>query len=263
MEATISTSSKVKDYIFTELEHNRLKVGDRLPAETHIANHLNVSRSSVREALQSLKSIGLLNSSQGSCYTITGNTTKIFSEALRAIIATTPICLTDISEIREALEVKAAQLAIRNHISKNSIDDLEAYVIQMEKATSSPSNISKATTYDIDFHRKIAELSGNPFLVSFTEALSQFSKHYILVSWNDISPNQITDLINSHKNIVHCFKYKDAENVVHEIIQHYRIADDILNMQKKQSIEKLLAELYSKGLSNEQILNKLSSLDQL
>ncbi|WP_408628573.1 hypothetical protein [Anthropogastromicrobium aceti] len=32
--------------------------------------------------------------------------------------------------------------------------------------------------YDIDFHRKIAELSGNSFLICFIEALSQFSDRF-------------------------------------------------------------------------------------
>lgn len=264
MNRTTTTSNKVKDYIFSELELANLKVGDRLPTEIQLATQLDVSRSSVREALQSLKSIGLLNSAQGSGYTITGNTTKIFSEALRAIIATTPIRFTDISEIREALEIKAAQLAIRNHISKKSIEDLSLCIDRMEESSSpvSTSNISEATTHDINFHQQIAKLSGNPFLISFIEALSQFSDHYILVSWNDIAPDQVAKLINSHRNIVQCLEDEDTESAAQEIIRHYRIADDIIKARKKQSIEEILDKLYSEGFSDEQILSKLSSLQQ-
>ena len=115
----------------------------------------------------------MLNSSQGSGYTIIGNATATFPEALRVIMATTPIQFTDISEIREALEVKAAQLAIHNHITDDSFHYLSDCVEKMKLADTSISQ-----KYDIDFHRKIAELSGNPFLICFIEALSQFSDRF-------------------------------------------------------------------------------------
>lgn len=266
MEVCLSASKKVKDYIFTELEHNNLKVGDRLPTEIQLATQLEVSRSSVREALQSLKSTGLLSSSQGSGYKITGDITKIFSEALRVIMLTTPVHFTDISEIREALEIKAAELAIRNHISEKSIKYLSECVNSMEEV--SMSDTSQVAKYDLDFHKKIAELSSNPFLINFIEALSQFSDRYILISWKDISKNQIAQLIASHREIVHFLEKEDTKKVTEVIINHYRIADDIIrsansvNITEKQSIEEILKKLYAEGFNNKQILSKLSSLEQ-
>ena len=88
-------------------------------------------------------------------------------------MATTQIQFTDISEIREALEVKAAQLAIHNHITDDSFHYLSDYEKKMKLADTSISQ-----KYDIDFHRKIAELSGNSFLICFIEALSQFSDRF-------------------------------------------------------------------------------------
>lgn len=264
MEKCLSTNNKVKDYIFNELKHNNLKVGDRLPTEIQLATQLNISRSSVREALQSLKSIGLLSSSQGSGYTITGDITKIFSEALHVIMLTTPVNFSDISEIREALEVKAAELAIRNHISADSIAYLSQCVDDMEKA--SVSDASQVTKYDLNFHRKIAELSMNPFLINFIEALSQFSDNYILISWNEISQDQMKQLFVSHREIVQFLEKADTKEVTEAIINHYHIADNIIrsansvDVTEKHSIEELLKKLYAEGLSNEQILNKLSSL---
>lgn len=262
MGVNMDSSKKVREYIFSELEDSNLKIGDRLPTEIQLATHLNVSRSSVREALQSLKSIGLLNSSQGSGYTIIGNATATFSEALRVIMATTPIQFTDISEIREALEMKAVQLAIRNHITTDSLRHLYDCVEHMKLADTS--NI--AQKYDIDFHQKIAKLSGNPFLINFIEALSQFSDRYILISWNDITSRQKENLITSHNNIIQYLQEGKTDEAQKGIVNHYKLADSIIqsttNHSTRQSIEKILSKLYSEGFNDEQILSRLSSLSQ-
>lgn len=50
----------VKEHIFNQLELHNLKIGDRLPTELQLAEQLGVSRSSVRDALQALKSNGLV-----------------------------------------------------------------------------------------------------------------------------------------------------------------------------------------------------------
>lgn len=259
MKTYIDSSKKVKDFIFSELKDNNLKIGDRLPTETRLAEQLDVSRSSVRDALQSLKSIGLLNSSQGSGYTIIGDSTATFSEALRVISATTPIQFTDISEIREALELKAIQLAIYRHVSEDSLQYLDNCVEQMKLADTSASS----QKHDIDFHKKIAELSGNPFFISFINAFSQFSDRYILVSWNDITTKQKEELIICHRAIVQYLREEKAEEALKEITRHYQLADDIIqseNSNTKKSIEKILDRLYSEGFDDEQILRKLSAL---
>lgn len=100
------------------------------------------------------------------------------------------------------------------------------------------------------------------------EALSQFSDRYILISWKDITKNQIAQLIASHREIVHFLEKEDTKKVTEVIINHYRIADDIIrsansvNITEKRSIEEILKKLYAEGFNNKQILSKLSSLEQ-
>lgn len=54
-------AQEIKDYIIL---HN-LQQGDRLPAETEIAATLEVSRTSVREALRSLEALGIIETRRG------------------------------------------------------------------------------------------------------------------------------------------------------------------------------------------------------
>ncbi len=262
MKKKESTSDVVKDYVFKQLESQKLGIGSRLPTESQLSTLLNVSRSSVREALQSLKGIGLVESSQGSGYTIISNTKKSFSDALRAMMAIKGITLTDISEIREALEVKASELAIKRGIEMIDISYLQNCIDDMEVA--SKINPTQAIEHDIDFHRKIAEMSGNNFLTSFIYALSDFSTRYILISWDEVDENEIQELLVTHRKIINFLENRDTTQVVNEIINHYRIADTIINNHvnkkdsHKRSAEHLLEKLYAEGFTTEQIYAKLS-----
>ena len=97
-----AASDIVKEYVFDQIESKKLIIGSRLPTEKQLAAQLNVSRTSVREALQSLKGVGLVKSTRGSGYQIVSNTENILSDALRAIMSIKNIQFTDISNIREA-----------------------------------------------------------------------------------------------------------------------------------------------------------------
>ena len=252
----------VKEYIFQQLENHNLKIGDRLPTEVQLSEQIGVNRSAVRDALQSLKGIGLVNSSQGSGYTIVGNTKKSFSEALRAIMAINDITFTDISEIREALEIKSAQLAIQhNNISEKVICYLNECITNIEHFAKIDSH--QVTICDINFHRKIAELSDNQFLINFVLALSDFSNQYILISWDDVETEEINRLLKTHKKIIEYLEKHDITSVTNEIVNHYHIADDIIQKHQKknydETAEQLLKHLLKSGFTSEEIYNKLSN----
>ena len=258
MKKKESASDIVKDYIFKQLESKQLSVGNRLPTESQLSQILGIGRSSVREALQSLKSIGLIQSNQGSGYTIICDTKKSFSDSLRSIMAVKDIKLTDISEIREALEIKAAELAIKRGIPPEDIDYLENTIIKMK--SNSQTSPERTTEHDIDFHRKIAELSGNNFLTSFIYALSNFSSRYILISWDKVNDSEIKKLLDTHQKIVYHLRKGEIPEVKNEITNHYYIAAEIIHHHvndSKNSAEYLLEKLYADGSTTEEICAKL------
>ena len=56
---------KVLEYIKSEVRRGNLKRGERLPPERELAEQLNVSRNSVREAVRTLGLMGFVSSVQG------------------------------------------------------------------------------------------------------------------------------------------------------------------------------------------------------
>lgn len=61
----MKVSDKVVQSLRILIEQNNMQVGDRLPAERKLCEQLGVSRSSLREAIQQLSSMGMLLSKVG------------------------------------------------------------------------------------------------------------------------------------------------------------------------------------------------------
>ena len=59
-------SDQVADVMAAEIRSGRLAAGDKLPTEASLVNQFSVSRTVVREAMSRLKSLGLIESRQGS-----------------------------------------------------------------------------------------------------------------------------------------------------------------------------------------------------
>ena len=84
------------------IEENRLKAGDPLPPEGDLAQQLGVGRNSVREAIKSLKSLGVLETRRG-----IGVFVKAFSfqPLLENLAYGLQISLRDVEELREIRRV--------------------------------------------------------------------------------------------------------------------------------------------------------------
>ncbi len=73
MLAYVLTKEKLISYI----KKNNLQVGDRLPAESELSRILGISRLTLREAFNSLKNDGLINSIQGKGTFLSGDVENI------------------------------------------------------------------------------------------------------------------------------------------------------------------------------------------
>ena len=245
-----NTCDSVKEYLFNQIESKKLGIGSRLPTEKQLSDILHISRTSVREALQSLKGVGLVNSVRGSGYEIVSNTETILSDAFRAIMSLKDIHFTDISDIREALDIKAAELAIVHGIATEDFEYLQNCINKM--------------VFDTLFHKKIAELSQNEFIKSFIFTLSSFSNKYILISWDKIKDNEAHNLFRIHREILYYLKVEDINEVTRKIKEHYKIADSIINAhietEKNTNVDALVSQLLAMGYTNDQICSELTGL---
>lgn len=245
----------VKDYILEEIKEHRLTIGSRLPTELKLANTLQVGRNTVREALQELKGSGLITSNQGSGYCISDAPENALLKAIDNLLILKPISSIEISQIREALELKSIELIKK--ATKEDIEFLNQCIKQMKI------NSATAIEWDVKFHTKLAEMSNNTFINIFIQALSKFSNMYILISWNKILEKEKKELINIHQEIVNFVENNDIHTCKKKLIEHYDITSKILKnssiSQEKSSIQQILSSLLKEGYTEEDIYQVLIS----
>lgn len=134
-----------------------LKPGDRLPSEQDLIAEFNVSRTVVREAISSLKAAGLVATQQGvGAFVQPGALSAPFRidesslDVVKEVIA--------VLELRIGLEAEAAALAAQRRQPQH----VEAMREALDRMAVAIEASEDAVAPDFDFHRTIAEATGNP-----------------------------------------------------------------------------------------------------
>ncbi|WP_046730703.1 FadR/GntR family transcriptional regulator [Streptomyces humi] len=137
-------------------------VGTRLPGETTLAKELGVGRSTVREALRVLAGAGLVRPRQGAgVFVIAVEAAEDWPTRLRRA------AVTDVYEVRTAVEVHAARLAAERRTPED-VTAIEAALAGRRAAAQADD--AAFVDADIAFHAAVVAAAHNPVLTDlFTE----------------------------------------------------------------------------------------------
>lgn len=162
-------SDQVAEQLSGEIRQGRLAPGDKLPTEARLAEQFEVSRTVVREAVSRLKSLGLVDSRQGSGVFVSARPpfAPLHFETRHAASQEAVIQMV---EVRRALEAEVAALAAERR-STSDLRAIEQAVKALDQAVQSGGD---GVAEDVNFHRAIAEATRNPFLIQTLQYLSQF-----------------------------------------------------------------------------------------
>ncbi len=148
-----------------------LTPGERLPVEAVLADQFGVSRSTVREALRSLASENMVETTRG----VTGGTfvrqphpgqvADTLGTGLELLTGSDAITVTELLEARELLEVPAARLA--------AVRRTEEQLVRLDAALPEPRRVLESRSFEVNrtFHAIVLEASGNRLLEVMTRPL--------------------------------------------------------------------------------------------
>jgi GntR family transcriptional repressor for pyruvate dehydrogenase complex len=164
---------KVSDSIVSQIEEmildGVLKPGDRLPPERELAQKLEVSRPSLREAIVVLEARGLLQARRGGGTYVCDLVAPTVMDPLIHLLQRRPETTFDILELRVALEEIAAYFAAsRSNDLDRQILKLRFEELQNTYEEYEPSRNAEA---DVEFHMAIADASHNVALVHVMRGL--------------------------------------------------------------------------------------------
>lgn len=162
-------SDQVADQLAAEIRRGGLAPGDKLPTEAQLVAQFGVSRTVVREAVSRLKSLGLVDSRQGSGVFVQASA-SFAPLNFGARHAASQEAVIQMVEVRRALEAEVAALAAQRR-SASDMRRIRAAVKALDTAVHKGGN---GVSEDVQFHRAIADAAGNPFLIQTLEYLGQF-----------------------------------------------------------------------------------------
>ena len=165
--------------IRAELVAGRLKVGSRLPSERALSEQFNVSRNTLREALRSLEHAGLIRLQKGA----SGG--AFISERSGEAVVTGLLDLYHVGAIGPA-QLTQARIWVESIIVREAcqratpegLAELHRNIEQAQAATTAGDFALRAKT-NIDFHRILARMTGNPIMVVMMDALLTVLLHFI------------------------------------------------------------------------------------
>lgn len=177
-------SPKLSDAIVRQLEslilEGTLTPGERLPPERELAQRLEVSRPSLREALQKLHAMGLVAMRQGGGTFVAPVLSPTFTDPLLRLFQRHPETAYDLLEFRQALEGIAAYYAA-GRVTAADREILERRLADMEAAHRRGDPLEEAEA-DAELHLAVAEAAHNVVLLHIMRGLFDLLRRGIVSS---------------------------------------------------------------------------------
>jgi GntR family transcriptional regulator, transcriptional repressor for pyruvate dehydrogenase complex len=170
-------ADKVANQLKKAISDGLLKVGDRLPPERELAEKMGVSRPSVREALQKLEVLGMVQTVHGGGTVVRNITEKEVQTPIEAVIGLNKHKVVELTEVRACLETWAARRAALER-TEDELELMRKLLETMERGLES-GQIQAET--DVKFHTAIAAASHNTIFLHLMQSIYQLIAYSIRI----------------------------------------------------------------------------------
>ena len=225
-------SEEVEDRLLGMVERSNLKPGDTLPSERQLMEAYGVGRPAIREALQNLQRMGLIEIRHGGRARVaTPSMDGIFGQlgnTVRHMISHSESNLKFLKEARATFEMEMARIAARQR-TPSDIALMEAVLLKQGEAIADQNIFLKQ---DGQFHAAIARISGNPIFVSLSEAFFDWLAHFHidLVS----RPGLETLTLEEHGNILSAIEKGEPELAAKAMRDHLYRANKLYHQKHRR-----------------------------
>lgn len=179
-------------------------VNSCIPKEQELMQLLGVGKSTVREAVRSLASIGMLEPIKG-VGTFVRSRTPVSSVVSRYVGA---YPIDEVLGYRRALEIEAARLAALNRSDAQLLELRRAYELDLNRDGAQAANVEFGEAPG-SFHQLIFEASGNSLMASLYSALIAVVRTAIAEGRLTHSPNDTLRPLD-HANILNAIEARDV-----------------------------------------------------
>lgn len=194
----------------------KLKKGDKIESDRELSAKLHVGRSAIREAMKVLDVLGMVDIHPGQGTYISSNEADFFIIPLSWSLFLNGNQTEEIIEVRNLLEVKAAEMAAgckeeecMNRLFDISHDMHRAYV---------EGNYKEFLEGDLKFHACIAQCSGNMVIYSMIQTINNLMRQVSKTGM--IREEQLKDIYEEHQKVYGFILTHNAEEARRAMEEH-------------------------------------------
>lgn len=188
-----------------EIENGRYAAGERLPPERELAQTLDVSRTTVREALLALEIMRFIEIKVGAGVFVLDDSVRARGEPSEPDSAAP----SEVLAARRLVEAETAALAAGNATSVQ----LDGMRQANERMAETIDDIAQFDAADAVFHQLVAEAAGNDVLSGFVSQLWRMRESDMWAFWYDQTrhPTNRRQSVEDHKVILRAFERRSAD----------------------------------------------------
>jgi DNA-binding FadR family transcriptional regulator len=231
-------SDQIAETLEAMIANGRLSPGERLPSERDLAARLEVSRPSLREAIQKLNSKGLLSTRRGGGTYVSENLEPSFVSPLLSLLRQQPESRFDVLEIRHALEGMAAYYAALRGTDGDK-ENIRRHFDAMQAKHGSPDPMDEARA-DAEFHLSIVEASHNLVLLHVMRGLFTLLQSSISHNLDKLYtlPRVFDPLNHQHERLMNAIIEGDPGKARTAAQEHLIFVEESLQQIDREEIRK-------------------------
>jgi GntR family transcriptional repressor for pyruvate dehydrogenase complex len=226
----IRIHEEVETQIHELIRQGKLKAGDQLPSERELAETFKVSRTSVREALRTLETKGLIISRTGMGNFVADLPIEALIAPLAKLLIEEKTALADIFELRKLIEPHIAALAAERATNKD-INRMKRILARQGEAVNRGETSVEA---DAELHFAIGQATQNQALEKLVSGLMEILSQSREESLQ--TPDRRRASIESHRKILSAIERHDKTRAQKAMFHHIeQVEENVLSSRKVQS----------------------------
>lgn len=221
------------------IEDGRFGPGQQLPSERELSDQLHVSRGTVREAIQFLHALGLveIRHGTGTFVAATVDDPRRLRQEWRSWTRRHAGRVHELLEVRRGLEAFAAELAAARR-APSGLEGMREALAQM-RAAERDEDVTALVESDVMFHRSLAETTGNAALVELADALGGQLLRERAAVW-DI-PGRASRSLEEHSRIEAAVRAGHSRSARARLVEHLASVEHdidalVSNPRRRQSV---------------------------
>jgi DNA-binding FadR family transcriptional regulator len=212
---------KLSDYVMDEIKRQilegSLKEGDRFPNQIDFARQLGVSRLSLREALNTLTQLGIIEQRPKVGTIVKSTNAGLWAEKPPAPMLSDSAATLELLDARITIETRVAALAAQR-ISPKELSTLAKDVGRMRSCLEKH-DVDGYMKHDMSFHSTIAEASRNRYLIHMFINIRGLMECFMNEAFH-LKPTSMGSSYDFHDAIYQALKSGDADRATALVGEH-------------------------------------------